>query len=147
MNILKWIIEVVADAVPWLLGFSVLIEITPIKINPWSRVAKWFGKKVNGNVMDKLDSVEETLNKHIADDDERNADQHRIYILRFNRELLHGHFPHTMEDFVEVLHEIDFYERYCKEHDDYENNRAVFAIKNIKRVYAEKLENNSFDKV
>lgn len=154
MNILKGIIELVADAAPWLVVLSVFIEIAPIKINPWSRIAKWLGKTINGDVVKKLNAIEEAqktahdaLDEHIRVDDERNADLHRIYILRFNRELLQGSIPHTMEDFVEILSEIDFYERYCKEHDEYENNRAVLAINNIKRAYAEALENNSFGRV
>ncbi len=65
-------------------------------------------------------------------------------ILRFNRELLQDNIPHTQEDFIETLSEIDFYERYCKEHPEYENNRAVLAIQNIERVYSEMLEKHNF---
>lgn len=35
-------------------------------------------------------------------------------------------------------------ERYCKEHPEYENNRAVLAIQNIERVYSERLEKHDF---
>ncbi len=62
-----------------------------------------------------------------------------MQILRFNRELLQE-APHTQEDFIEALSEIDFYEHYCKSHPEYENNRAVLAIENIKRAYMEWLE-------
>ena len=65
-------------------------------------------------------------------------------ILSFNRELLQDNIPHTQEDFIETLSEIDFYERYCKEHPEYENNRAVLAIQNIERVYSEMLEKHNF---
>lgn len=128
-----------------------LVQIAPIKINPWSVVGRWIGKVINKEVMDKLGTIEENqantreaLDDHIRMDDERNADLHRVQILRFNRELLHNSLPHTQEDFIEALAEIDFYERYCREHQDYENNRAVLAIQNIKRVYKEKLENHDF---
>lgn len=93
--------------------------------------------------MKKLDEMEKAqaetkanLDEHIRVDDERNADAHRVQILRFNRELLQG-LPHTQEDFIEALHEIDFYEHYCRMHEEYENNRAVLAIENIKRAYME----------
>lgn len=43
-----------------------------------------------------------------------------------------------------TVSEIDFYERYCKEHPEYENNRAVLAIQNIKHTYSEKLEKHDF---
>lgn len=128
-----------------------LIQITPLKVNPWSAIGRVIGQTLNKDVMDELKTIKkaqaethETLDDHIRVDDERNADLHRVYILRFNRELLRENIPHTREDFVEVLAEIDFYERYCKEHPEYENNRAVLAIQNIKRTYSEKLENHDF---
>lgn len=120
------------------------IEITPIKINPWSWLAKKIGKIVNAEVLGEISEIkktqeqtEEKLDKHIKDDDERDASLHRQRILRFNSELIRGeNFTH--EYFVEMLEEIDEYERYCRQHPDYQNNRAVMAIDNIKRVYAER---------
>ena len=56
-------------------------------------------------MIEKLDKMEaaqvETrmrLDEHIRVDDERNADLHRAYILRFNMELRRG-MQHTDEDF------------------------------------------------
>lgn len=127
-----------------------LVQITPLEINPWSTIARAIGRALNGDVLHKLDKLEngqvETrrrLDDHIRVDDDRNADAHRARVLRFNTELLRGE-KHTREDFIEMLAEIDFYERYCKEHPDYENNRAALAIKNIKRVYEERMEKNDF---
>ena len=51
---------------------------------------------------------------------------------------------HTEEHYIEVLKDIDDYEAYCRDHADYKNSRAVFAIENIKRVYARRLEKNDF---
>ena len=130
-----------------LLLLLTFIQIAPIKVNPWSAIVRGIGKALNGDVLKKLDVLEagqvearNRLNEHIRIDDDRNADTHRTRILHFNTELLRGN-KHTQEDFVEVLTEIDFYEHYCREHPDYENNRAVLAIENIKRVYKELMEN------
>ena len=68
---------------------------------------------------------------------------HRMRILQFNNELIRD-IPHTREDFIEVLSEIDFYEHYCKTHPEYKNKRAVHAISNIGRVYDERLKNHDF---
>ena len=35
-----------------------LVQIAPIKINPWSAVARGIGKTMNKDMMDKLESVE-----------------------------------------------------------------------------------------
>ena len=95
-----------------------LVEFAPIKINPWSALAKAIGRAVNADVLRELKSVKDDLSDHIRMDDERNADEHRARILRFNNELLRD-IPHTKEEFIDVLADIDFYERYCDEHKGY----------------------------
>ena len=131
-----------------LIAVLALIQISPIKVDPFGALARWIGRALNGDVLKKLDEMEkaqaetrEQLDEHIRIDNERNADVHRVQILRFNRELLQE-VPHTQEDFVEALSEIDFYKHYCKSHPEYENNRAVLAIENIKRAYMEWQENH-----
>ena len=135
--------EIMVSGGGFLLIMMTLVQIAPLKINPWSAIGSLIGKAINGDVMKKLDEMEKAqaetkanLDEHIRVDDERNADAHRVQILRFNRELLQG-LPHTQEDLIEALHEIDFYEHYCRMHEEYENNRAVLAIENIKRAYME----------
>lgn len=127
-----------------------IVEISPIKINPWSRLAKWLGKAINSEVIKELETVKATqtntqkrLEDHIKANEKREADNCRARILRFNNELIRE-IPHTKEEFVEVLKDIDDYERYCREHTDYANGRAVHAIANIGRVYDERLEKHDF---
>lgn len=129
-----------------------LVQITPLKINPWSAIGKALtaigralGKVLNGAVIDKLDKLEamqtetqQRLDEHIRVDDERNADLHRTYILRFNMELRRG-MQHTDEDFNEILYNIKCYEQYCKDHPEYQNNRAIHAIRHIENVYDERM--------
>lgn len=127
-----------------------LVEISPIKLNPWSRLAKWLGRAINADVIKELETVKATqaetkerLEAHIVANDKREADNCRARILRFNNELIRE-IPHTKEEFVEILKDIDEYERYCREHKDYANGRAVHAIANIGRVYDERLEKHDF---
>lgn len=162
-----------------------LVQISPIKLNPWSAIKRMpgfigraLGKAINGDVIERLDRIEaaqektkqrldkietmqldvaerldkieatqaetkERLDTHIYTDDERNADMHRAYILRFNGELIRN-TPHTEESFNEILYNIDCYEKYCEEHPEYPNNRAVRAIMNIKRVYDERMKKHDF---
>lgn len=120
-----------------------LVQIAPIKIDPWSAVGRMIGRAINGDVLKEIKDTKAELDKHIKVDDERNADLHRARILQFNNELLRD-IPHTREDFIEVLAEIDHYERYCETHPEYQNNRAVHAISNIGRVYDERLKKHDF---
>lgn len=127
-----------------------LVELSPIKVNPWSAVARWVGRIVNRDVLAVLDEIrsaqidtQQRLDDHIKADNERTADMHRAKILAFNNELLRD-IPHTKEEFTEILAEIDGYEAFCRENPDYQNNRATHAIANIGRVYDERLQRHDF---
>lgn len=131
-------------------ALATIIQIAPVKINPWSAIAKALGRAINADVLEELEEVKEhqretreKMEDHIQTDDKRDADLHRARILQFNTELLRD-IRHTREDFIEALAEIDEYESYCDEHPKYENNRATHAISNIKRVYDERLEKHDF---
>lgn len=120
-----------------------VVQIAPIEIKPWSAIARALGRAINAEVLRDLKTVKQDLADHIRMDDERNADEHRARILRFNNELLRD-IPHTKEEFIDVLADIDFYERYCDEHKGYKNNRAKHAITNISRVYDDRLREHDF---
>ena len=127
-----------------------ILQIAPIKIDPWGAIARWIGRALNGDVLKKLDELEDgqaetrvQLEEHIRVDDERDANSRRRDILNFNVELMRGK-NYTHEHFVDMLTEID---EYCEEHPGYKNNRAVMAIANIKRVYEENERTNGFLKV
>ena len=135
---------------PVLVALLSLVEVSPIKINPWSGLAKWLGRAINGEVLSAVQTIQtaqkaqaDALAAHIKADDERNADTLRMRVLHFNNELLRGD-RHTREDFIEILAVIDAYEQYCKNHPNYRNNRASHAIANIGRVYDERLKLRDF---
>lgn len=139
------------------LGLTTLVQISPIKINPWSWIWKmlkllWRGfcRSLNADVLDKLSEVEaaqkdtkQKLENHIMLDDQREADKVRASILQFNNELLRD-IPHTKEEFVEILSKIDWYNNFCEKNKYYKNSRAVHAIANIERVYDERLQKHDF---
>ena len=141
----------VCAAVLLVIAASVL-EVSKIKVNPWSSLGQAIGKRINGQVLQELETVkanqaanQKKLDEHIKADDEREADGWRAAILHFNLELIRN-TRHTREDFVEILLVIDKYQAYCRDHKDYSNNRAVHAIANIGRVYDERLEKHDFEK-
>ncbi|MDO4315117.1 MAG: hypothetical protein Q4C45_05015 [Oscillospiraceae bacterium] len=135
--------EILLSGGGFLFVLMTLVQIAPIKVNPWSAIAKAIGRAINADVLKDVSEVKKTLDDHIRVDDERNADAHRTRILQFNNELIRQ-LKHTREDFIEVLAEIDFYEKYCREHPEYPNSRAVHAIANIERVYDDRLKKGDF---
>lgn len=111
--------EILAGGGGVLLVLMTIVQIAPVKINPWSSIAKALGRAINGEVMGKLEEMgqvqqdtQRRLDAHIKVDDERAADMHRARILQFNNELIRN-IPHTREEFIEILAEIDGYERFC----------------------------------
>lgn len=149
--------EIIKSGGGLLLILLTLVEVAPIKINPWTAIGKLLkrgvgavGRIINADVLKELDEVKTEqkeirgqLEGHIRADNDRDAGDHRTRILRFNLELIRN-IKHTREDFIEILEVIDFYERYCADHPDYPNSRAVHAIANIERVYDERLEKRDF---
>lgn len=127
-----------------------LLEIAPIKVNPWSAIARGLGRAFNAEVLADLKAVQKAqldtrsaLDKHQAADDEYKAECHRAALLAFNTSLLRGEL-HTQEDFFDAFRHIDQYEGYCRNHPGYKNNRASHAIANIGRVYDERLKARDF---
>nr|DAL67060.1 MAG TPA: hypothetical protein [Caudoviricetes sp.] len=112
-----------------LLILMTIIQLTPIKINPWSKIAKIIGKALNTEVMDKLNESEAT--------------NCRYRILRFDDEIRHK-VKHTEEHFNQIMEDIDNYERYCSSHPNYKNSKAVSAIENTRRTFEKCRRENSF---
>lgn len=147
---------------PWLcLIVMSLIEITPIKINPWTRFGKWFGGIINGEVLEKVDNLEkglESLRTESAvknnelkieiedlreEGHEREATNLRTRILEFGDSITHG-TAYSKEHWSQLLMDIDAYETYCDEHEHYVNNVANATISYIKKMYQIHLENDDF---
>lgn len=90
--------------------------------------------------IDALRGEFETLRGEINEDRATSA---RIRILSFSDEVQRG-IRHSKESFDQINSDIDTYRRYCDKHPDYKNNRAVMAIANIERVYADCMRENDF---
>lgn len=126
-----------------LLVLMTLVEITPIKINPWKWIGKKIGRMLNGEVLDKVDNLGQELADHKEKSEERHATLCRAHILRFGDEVLHG-IPHSKEGYDNILLDIDSYEEYCEKHPGYKNNVAVATITHIKNMYQKHLQEDSF---
>jgi len=132
-----------------------LIEISPIKINPWSMLIKWFARLLGISdlkteivqVRDRMDELEKKIDNMQISNDEKNqlkeALAARRRILRFNDELLQK-VRHSKEMFDDILKDITDYDNYCREHPDFVNKKAVLSEQNVARAYQKCLEENDF---
>lgn len=132
-----------------------LVEISPIKINPWSALIKWLAR-LSGisdlkteivQLRDRMDELDKKIDSMKISNDEKNqlkeALAARRRILRFNDELLQK-VKHSKEMFDDVLSDISDYDRYCRTHPDFVNQRAVFAEQNVGNAYKKCMEENDF---
>lgn len=97
---------------------------------------------ING-LKEKLDEMTRSIDGLKAANSEDIAYTWRYRILRFDDEIRHDE-KHTKEHFDQILEDITKYERFCEEHTDFPNNKAVFAIENIKRVYQKCINEGTF---
>lgn len=136
-----------------------MVEIAPIKINPWSAILKYIGGKLNGETQKDIQSIKADVQGVKADvqmlDSKIEAvressevievKQSRVRILRFDEELLKGE-EHTKEHFNQILDDIDLYEQYCDKHEGFRNGIARHAIKHIRYIYDELERKGAFYK-
>ena len=109
-------------------------------------VRGWFvrlGEILASSLIEEVTRIREDLNKHITEADQREASRIRERILIFSAQLGRG-WRHTEEMYVDILLDIDWYEDFCREHDDYKNSRAVAAIHHIRDDYAKRLLTHDF---
>lgn len=120
-----------------------LVQIAPVKINPWSWLLKAIGRLLNAELLEKMETLKLEVQNNKRDDDEQWASSRRSHILSFGDELRRG-VSHSKEHFDQVLLDISKYESYCKEHPEFVNNIANATIIHIKKIYQECLEENKF---
>lgn len=131
-------------------ALSTFIQIAPIKINPWSALAGKIGRAINGEVIKEVASLKQDIQavkediQGVKDSDaERDAKSARARILQFGDEIIHD-TKHTKEHFDDVLQDMDDYERYCKSHPEFKNNRTHATTQHILDIYHKCMEEHSF---
>lgn len=124
-------------------GAVTLIQIVPIKINPWT----WIGKTLRHFFLGGIDSRLVEIKKEVDGIrdiiEEREAVLARTHILRFNDELLASQ-KHSKEYFDQTLEDIDRYDKYCDVHPAFKNSRTVISAQNIKDTYNRLLKEHKF---
>lgn len=129
---------------------ATFVEVSKIKINPWTWLARTIGRALNGEVIERMDRLEERMgqlekrqDQSDAADEMRDAIAQRARILRFGDELLHDK-KHSKEHFDEILRDIKRYEAYCSTHKAFENGTTVATTQHIENTYRKLLETHGF---
>ena len=101
--------------------FLTLIQVSPIRLNPWDRLFEWLGGKLNGR-----------LHKQVRD---LWINTHRQVLLTFAREC-RNQMEHSADEWAYVLNIADEYEIYC-EKNDVTNGVVKEDTRYIRELYQE----------
>jgi hypothetical protein len=121
----------------FLIVFASLVEVTPLKINPWKSFWRFIQNLLGiSEIQNKIVNIQETI-------DRNEAIHCRLRILRFSDEM-YNNIHHSKEHFDQVLLDIDNYTLYCESHKEFKNGKTVNAIERINVEYKKCLDNKTF---
>lgn len=137
------IFEIIFGGGGMLLVVLTMVQISPIKINPWSAIAKAIGRALNKELTDKVAQLTRDVEKLQNEVAQNNVTVCRARILAFGDEILHG-VKHSKDSYEQVLSDMDTYEEYCRSHPNFKNNMTYLTSQRIKETYTKHLSDNSF---
>lgn len=125
-----------------LLGLSVVVEVAPIKVNPWSALLKWIGRIINDDVVTRLQRLEERADAQRKSIDENEMDRIRWEVLDFAN-ACRNHVRHTKDEFQHI---ISLNTKYHNLLEKYQQANGVFdaEYEYILELYKELQHNNEF---
>ena len=118
-----------------LFGAVTLVEVTPIKLNPWKWLFSWIGNAINGDIRRDLSELK-------RDFEETKAQDKRWRILNFADTCRRGQ-QHTKEEWEHVISEVKEYEQYVKEK-NLDNGVIEENSKYLRELYHERNVKNDF---
>lgn len=130
-------------------GFVALAIMTILELskrspfNPWTWLFRRLGRAINGELIVRVEALEKQAHKLETTAGEQKAINCRSRILRFGDETTRG-VKHSEEYFNQILDDVTEYEKYCREHPEFTNNKTELTVKRIKKCYSERLEKNDF---
>lgn len=148
-EILAWLKEFFTNPGVIVFGAVTLIEIVPIKINPWKAIFKWIGDTINAEdrkniqeIKDGLDKVTKTVDDMKRESEYDKAKEKRWHILDFINSCRHGR-THTREEWNHTLSELAEYEQYTTDK-KIPNGVIDEGAKYLRELYQENCRNNNF---
>lgn len=121
---------------------SLFIQISPIKINPWSAIIKWIGKLIMNEACGKMDDLIQVVNNIDKEVKENEKDRIRWEILDFANSC-HNHRKHTRDEFKHI---IELNDKYAKLLEKTNDRNGVFKVEYeyIQRLYNKLNEKDAF---
>lgn len=139
VRLLDWLTSFVKSPVVILIGAFTVIQISPLKIDPWSWIGKQIRQLIFGESINDLDKEIKSLKKDLL---EEKVSSRRWQILNFSNSCIRG-VLHTKEEWDHCLVDLEWYEDYCAKN-NIPNGVMKECTKYLRHRYQEHLKNEDF---
>lgn len=90
------LLEIIKNISSILAVVGIFVEIVPVKFNPISSLLKWIGKNLNGDLINRVEKLEEKV-----DENEKGRIRHEIYT--FANNLRNSKREYTADEFQHIF--------------------------------------------
>lgn len=119
-----------------------IVTIVPVIINNRKKTQaslEEFKQEVKTDIKDtqaEVRAVKETLAAHIKENEDNNAENWRVRILKFDDDLCNTSSPYPSEaNFMQTLSDIGKYKNYIRTHADFQNGIGASAMEHVEEVW------------
>lgn len=136
---------------PWVLIFGsvTLLDISPIKVDPWKALLRWIGNVINGEdrkaiqeLKDEIKIVRDDVSDMKREREDDKAKEKRWHILDFMNSCRHGR-THTREEWNHTLSELAEYEKYTEDK-NIPNGVIEEGARYLRELFQENNRTNNF---
>ena len=135
MQLLDLLRDYTSEILTWLAMFSIVVEVAPIKINPWSRIFNWIAEAIVGDLKKEFFEFKK-------DSESKTADRMRWDILSFANSCRRGQ-EHSKDEWWHCIAQIKEYEEYTQKkgiingviEEDSEYLRELYHERNLKNDF------------
>lgn len=156
MTLIKILEEASQSHAFWVVVLLTIIQVAPIKINPWSFIVKllakffcWISRVSLAPVINKMDEIDRKVDSAISEINTvkkefeiKNANDWRWDILDFFNSSRNNR-PHSKEEWDHVIDQVKKYERHVEIH-GIDNGVLEEASRWLRTEYQEHLKKNDF---
>lgn len=135
MTLIDYLKDIFTTPSVIIFGAITLIEIAPIKINPWAALFKWIGKMINGDLREQVMELKRDFEK-------KNVEDMRWEILNFANTCRRG-TNHSKDEWRHVMDQLYDYEKYT-EKKGITNGVIEEDAHFLRELYHERNLNNDF---
>lgn len=90
MNFTQLITENAGNILALLAALGVVVEVVPVKVNPLSKLAAWFGRAANAELIERIDELDKKVEAVRMDAVKDHKKESRILISNFANDIRRG---------------------------------------------------------